>query len=195
AACCSWSRSPRGSRRFRMSSYSTWATLRLLWLGVALQGIQPICVRFERRLQSRHVGDGVAVIGVGFRIHLCWCRIDPGMIMVGIRFLIERVLKARDFGDSQRWNLTGRCRATYVAEFETVNAEFEAVHGLVGGLQPVFDMLDMVPPAQWLAPVRDVLVLRIGHVSVSYGSVPVITGGGRGPPPSGPCGPEPGPGP
>src|SRR5690606_27108956 len=87
------------------------------------------------------------------------------MIMVGIRFLIERVLKARDFGDSQRWNLTGRCRATYVAEFETVNAEFETVNALVGGLQPVFDMLEMVPPRKGFTVVWDVLVLRIGHVT------------------------------
>src|SRR5690606_37963017 len=116
------------------------------------------------------------------------------MIMVGIRFLIKLVLKTRDFGDLQRWDLIGRCRAAYVAKFEV--AGFEVVNGLVGGLQPVFDMLDMVSPRKGFAPVRDVLVLRIGHVSVSYGSVPVITGGGSGaPPPSGPCGPDPGPGP
>src|SRR5690606_35015021 len=78
-------------------------------------------------------------------------------------FLIERVLKARDFGDLQRWNLIGRCRAAYVAEFEVAGSE--VVNGLVGGLQPVFDMLDMVPPRKGFTVVWDVLVLRIGHVT------------------------------
>src|SRR5690606_12607677 len=64
--------------------------------------------------------------------------------VVGIRLRIKLVLKTRDFGDLQRWDLIGRCRAAYVAEFEV--AGFEVVNGLVGGLQPVFDMLDMVSP-------------------------------------------------